>query len=185
VSIIKLDTEEKIVKELNHIDKTKWIKPLSRLIEEVIHKKELLLFKDSVSGKVYTDGVLVSCRVFSNNKELLETSQVFKNGKTTNRNIPVSGKVKLGTSIDEGILLELSEELSLDINFLRLELKSGKIKFRKKERIKDKPSTFFTGTYTNYDQYIYEWEMPIQLYKEQYIEHQPDKDSYFTWVKKK
>jgi hypothetical protein len=97
--------------------------------------------------------------------------------------IPVGGKVPLGVSTDVTIVDEISEELTIARDLIQKEFNAGSIK-KTGVGNKENESIMFKGTYTKIEYHMYEWEMPLYLYKTEYCEKQPDKVSYFRWVKR-
>ena len=49
MSLVKLDTKEKIIEGVAHLDKTKWVKSLDKLISTTLIDKEGYLYKDTKS----------------------------------------------------------------------------------------------------------------------------------------
>ena len=183
MAVVLLNTEDKIIKGLKHINKDSWIKPIERMIMESLDKKEYKIYKDEKTGKVWTEGLIAQCNIYSDKYKLLEVKQVFSNGKETERMVPVGGKVPLGTNVDITMVDEISEELHISRDLIQKEFNDGKIK-KVEVTNKENESVMFKGTFAKVERHMYEWEMPLYLYKTEYCERQVDKVSYFRWVKR-
>ena len=183
MTVVLLDTEDKIIKGLKHINKDSWIKPIERMIIEALDKKEYKVYKNEKTGKVWTEGAVVQCNIYSDRYKLLEVKQVFSSGKETERMIPVGGKVPLGTNTDTTMVDEISEELHISRDLIQREFNDNKIK-KVEVSNTEIESIMFKGTFAKVEYHTYEWEMPLYLYKTEYREKQSDKVSYFRWVKR-
>lgn len=181
---IELKTKQAIIDGLSHIDKTNWIKSIDNLITGVVHDKEYRIFLDKKTGEVKVKTNLVLCEITQGNFRLIEVEQKFNNGKVTNRNIPVTGKIAEGEKPEVGMLREINEELSIDLAYLQAEYKAGNIKFIGKST-SEVSSLMYPGTISSSLKYNYAWEMPLSMYKDQYIEEDGKKVAIFKWVVKK
>ena len=160
---VELKTKQAIIDGLSHIDKKDWIKSIDILIDGVIHDKEYRVFLDKKTGEVKLKTNLVLCEITQGNFRLIEVEQKFNNGKVTHRNIPVTGKIAEGEKHEVGMLREINEELSIDLNYLQEEYKAGNIKFVGKST-SESPSLMYPGTISSSLNYNYTC-MHVTLYK--------------------
>ena len=178
---VELKTKQAIIDGLSHIDKKDWIKTTDHLINGVVHDKEYRIFLNKKTGEVKVKTNLVVCEIRQGNFRLIEVEQKFNNGKVTHRNIPVTGKIAEGEKPEVGMLREINEEISIDLSFLQAEYKAGNIKFKGKST-SEVSSLMYPGTISSSLKFNYEWEMPLSLYKDHYIEEDGKKVAIFKWV---
>jgi hypothetical protein len=154
------------------VDTSKWIKDPSDLYTEIKNREQILT----------PDGVCITaiarCEVIrKDGKVLKEYQQIFKNGKITNRMMSPRGKVMIGESPKIAIQREISEELGLPIEV------TENIKFISKS-VSYYNSDFFPGLNVIALDYDFELHLDDKYVKDEYVEHQEKKDSYFKWFDK-
>src|SRR3989344_6715249 len=116
------------------------------------------------------------------NKEvvLVESRRVFRDGRDATRSLSASIAEKRGNSEtpESAICRALAEELS--VTFSAEELTTIIQLPPSRPRIGE--STSFPGILTELDELYYELAMPKRHFREQYIEEQEDKTTFFSWV---
>lgn len=167
---------------LNKIDTSLWnqghAKSLDHLIKEINSGEAFLSI--SKNNKIIRSITVIHANVFyiddSNQKyKLIEEKQIFKNGRQRHRKLKTSigEKIKPNENINEALVRGLKEEL--DIKFT--------VKIAQNKSIKTiNKSSSYPGLITKSIVHKFDVYIDSRDYKpEGYIEHQSDKDNYFTW----
>lgn len=174
--MLQFTNEDELMKLLlsfPNIDLKTWIKPVSALYKELTMGECILEMKD---GKLHrrVDVVCVKC-YYTDNKgqryQLVETKQVFKNGHVKQRGYQyVAEKVQLGEQPKEAALRGLAEELQIyDVDVIELPQDNCF-------------ETSNTGFESSYNKYGFSCNIPDSYYKDCYVEDQPDKSTFFSWI---
>ncbi len=146
------------------------VKSLDHLTEEM-NKGEC-----RINGIVRTTRTAV-CRVFYERLELEEICQVFADGSIRYRKLPwgsVGEKLSMRENALSGIGRGFKEELGIILPAFHFNYKGG-------VTLPLKPSTSYPGLVTVNQQARFVVTMPENFFREQYIEHQDDKSTYFEW----
>jgi len=157
---------------------TSGFKTISHLFNEILENECKLSIVD---GEIKREVNFVGARIIYKNKEnkktlrLWEEKAIFKDGRIRVREIEhsMAEKFKLGEDPKEALVRGMKEELNINVT------KNQFIYYNKKkfENNEDYPGlrSYHTG---------YLFFIPLnknQYIEEGYIEHQSDKDIYFTW----
>lgn len=104
---------------------------------------------------------------------LCEDRQVFSDGRVTRRNLDfsVGEKRRPGEAPEAAARRALAEELGLDGVAVRL---SG-------VRDRTRASVGYPGLDSRFASHYYACDLPPSLYRDEYVERQPDKTSIFRW----
>lgn len=98
-------TKKKSLEYINSLVEENWIKTREDLITDLNNNEIIIVL---YKGSPIMLNIIGACQIQRNDgKWLLEYKQEFKSGKVTNRNIPISGKLK----ISEDIVTEMSREV--------------------------------------------------------------------------
>jgi len=154
------------------VDTSKWVKDPEDLYTEIKNREQII----TPEGVCIT--AIARCEVIrKDGKVLKEYQQIFKNGKVTNRMMSPRGKVMIGESPKIAIQREIAEELDLPIEA------TNNIKFIKTS-VSHYNSDFFPGLQVIALDYDFELHLDDKYVRDEYIEHQEKKDSYFRWFDK-
>jgi len=152
-------------------------KTLSHLLAELeAGECRLLIVGDTLTRHASGAVVDVYCDGPGGRLKLVEDRQVFRDGRTKRRNLDTSigEKIKPGEHPQVAAHRALAEELGITVPLSLTNLGN-----RRKGPV---PSVAFPGLATIYDMYAFEVTLPPELVKpEGYVEHQPDKSTYFVW----
>lgn len=122
---------------------------------------------------------VLELKIFSNycpGKVIKETKQVWhKTGKTVERNVYVSEKITQGFDIEDEVKRAISEELGLDSSFITDFKLIG-------EKLVLNPQSAYKGIDSYSKLVTIEVWLKDVTSDDIYIEHQPEKDFYFSWV---
>jgi hypothetical protein len=112
---------------------------------------------------------------------LKETGRMFADGRDAGRPLPASAAEKMAMDEDPlaGAIRALEEELKIELTAEdhKLVLGSGV-----PEIIAEEDSWTFPGLPCEMARYWFSFSMPPRLFREQYVEEQPDKTTVFSWV---
>jgi hypothetical protein len=155
-------------------------KTLEHLLTEVDQGEALLV--ENEAGELTRELTVADVEVRymaddGSEERLMEAEQVFTNGQTRSRNLPtsLSEKLKPGEDIEQSVIRAVQEELGIEDD---LTAKYDKLE----ETTTDSPS--FPGLKSTYKAYYYTVHLNKDQYRaEGYQERQPDKTTYFVWVK--
>lgn len=169
-----------ILLALFQINPNNWIKSVSALFNEIKNGERIL---EIVDGKLHSrvNGVVIKCFHTNGHGEkfqLFEEKQVFKNGQTRERGHRfVAEKLQPGETPEQGALRGLAEELQIsgpEVQIMQL-FEENKCEMRE--------SLDYKGIQTLYNTYVFTCEISDFHYKNQYVEDQEDKQTFFSWVK--
>jgi hypothetical protein len=147
-------------------------KTVENLLQEINENDCKLVEKD---GELYRSVKFIKVKVIYKNLTLIEDRQVFDNGSVRKRKFQgVSEKIKDNETIYHGAIRGLEEELNIQVDFNFL------IYLENKEIIEDSKS--YPGLLTEYDAHYFEYRLDDEQYREEYIEIQDAKKTYFKWV---
>jgi predicted NUDIX family NTP pyrophosphohydrolase len=110
---------------------------------------------------------------------LLEDRQIFSDGRIRRRQdlIGLGEKMKTGEDPIQAARRVFTEELQITeevpLDYLG-QSSRGPV-----------TSNSFPGLFTSYETHLFDAEMPVSLYRDEYTEVQPDKTSFFVWTKTK
>lgn len=173
-----IQDEDQLIAALSQykIDTSTWGKPVSNLYKEIKEGECALdLEKDGLNRRVS----VVTVKCFHTNAagerfQLIEREQVFKDGRVRNRNLQhLAEKAFPNESIGATALRALKEELG--ITGLMVRLGDNKVEVNE--------SSSYKGVKSTYELNSFSCEIPLEKYKEEYVEKQKDKDTYFSWMK--
>lgn len=165
----------------NRIPLDRWgtgeAKTLDHLVTELIDGECRLEVHD---GRIvrYAQGAVVDvyCDGPRGRLKLVEDRQVFADGRTKRRNLDTSigEKMKPGEDPRDAANRAITEELGITAPLFVAPLGT-----RRKGPV---PSVAFPGLTTIYDMHVFAVTLPPELVRsEGYVEHQPDKTTYFVW----
>jgi hypothetical protein len=126
-------------------------------------------------------GVLIDIEVDGVKLVLKENLQRFRDGRIRRRQDVLDGmsiaeKLRPGERPHDGATRAIREELGLDIPV------DLKLDYQGSRRIGPEPSRSYPGLMSRYVRNDFHWSMPPRFFNPMgYIEHQPDKDTYFVW----
>lgn len=129
-----------------------------------------------INGIVRTTQTAV-CHVCYKGLELHEVCQVFSDGSICHRHLPwgsVGEKMQIGENALGAIMRGFKEELGIMLPDFFFRYKEGKV-------LPIKPSGSYPGLVTLNQQSRFIVMMPKDFFREQYIEWQVDKSTYFEW----
>ena len=168
----------------NGVDLTNWgtgqSKTLDHLFNELIKGECKLHVQDN---KVFRDVQALSIRVYYKDERLIEEYQKMKDGRFRRRILDCSVAEKLtkdDKDLFEAVGRALEEELGIE-NITKDQIK----KCEELERIHAN-SIDFPGTSMNLKLYRFDVHLKFDQYHPYgYVEHQEDKDVFFSWVRVK
>ena len=163
-----------VITQLSHLDKTEWIKTIDDLVKEVIAEETNLETIDGQLTRVLTVGY---CYITNGNNKLMETSQTWPSGRVIYRKQSVAGKLRYTVNFDAEMLREISEELGIDIEILKLQDIQC---IHTDDQYDDSP--FYSGLPSIWHNRYYLWDMPDGLVKDRYIEDDGNKITVFEWA---
>jgi len=115
------------------------------------------------------------------NQILVEDRQEFADGRIRKRDLKgIAEKAKFGKDPFAEAVRGLEEELGIKV--LRSLLKPiflGSNNTNVEIETKDSPS--YPGLKTQYEKHHFQYQLPIEHWKEEFVESQPDKTTYFVW----
>lgn len=129
-----------------------------------------------INGIVRTTQTAV-CHVFCRDLELHEVCQVFSDGSIRYRHLPwgsVGEKMQIGENALNAMMRGFKEELGVVLSDFYFRYKGGRV-------LPMKPSKSYPGLVTLNQQSRFVVMMPKDLFREQYVERQTDKSTYFEW----
>ena len=157
-----------------------WVKSVSSLYKEIVDNDCVIgIENEKLHRRV--DVVKVKC-FYTNDQgekfQLIELKQVFKNGHIRERGHKyVAEKLQFGEIPEQGALRGLKEELQLKSEDIKI------ISLPDENTFEKSISQSYKGLECSYNMYVFRTEIPEVDYKEMYIEDQPDKQTFFTWIK--
>lgn len=154
---------------------TETYKSISHLQKEIDDKESFL---KEVDGNLVRYIEVVGINVYYNDKYLIEDKQVFDDGRTRKRKMEssVSEKMISGEDPFNSAIRGLEEELDIKVNPNNLK--------KVEEKSIPSDSHSYPGLKCVYQKYIFDYELSEDQFKEEYIEHQDDKRTYFKWISK-
>lgn len=162
------------------INPKSWIKNVLDLYNEIKNGDCILEIEE---GKLYSrvNGVVIKC-FYTNHEgeryQLFEEKQVFKNGEVRERRHRfVAEKLQFDESPEQGALRGLAEELQISGTDIHL------VPLFEENRCDTRDSPDYKGIQTSYNTHVFSCEIPKAHYKEQYIEDQEGKKTFFSWIK--
>ena len=182
--LLNITSEEElysILKEYD-IDLSKWgigrYKTVSQLFKEIKEGECVLYgFNGILRREVNFVGARVIYMIDKIRYVLTEDRSIFKDGRVRVRDIwySMAEKFKFGEDHEEALIRGMEEELGIVVN-------GNQCFFYNKLRFQDNGD--FPGLESYHNGYSYLVLLNEEQYKEEgYIEHQSDKDIYFTWRK--
>lgn len=156
-----------------------WIKDANSLFTEIKEEECYLVDKNGVLMR-HVDVVRVFCNSKSDTLKLVEEKQVYhKTGKIMNRlHEYVSEKIKFGENPMEAAIRGLQEELGLNTEKLIITKRNNP------KKLDSQLSKTYTSLLCVYNYHDFDVSIPDDQYKEEYIENQEDKSTFFIWKKK-
>lgn len=156
-------------------------KTVDHLIKEISDEESVLVVESSgeLVRQLAVAVVDVYYRDIVNNKryKLIESKQIFKDGRQRERNLETSlaEKLKANEKPDEEVATRaLEEELGIEGN-LKVNIEKIKDVIRESDSypgLRNKTKVYYFSVVLSEDQYN----------PEGYSEHQADKDNYFEWI---
>lgn len=160
------------------IDTDKWgkgeAKTLQHLLDE-IESKDCTIQEKNNSILRCVDFVGVD--IFYKNLKLKEDKQVFNDGRERRRKMmsSVAEKMKIGEDPLESAIRGIKEELGFDVEV-------SQIKKLKTMQYKN-DSMSYPGLITEYNGHRFTLTLNDSQYKDNYVDKQSDKSTYFIWEK--
>jgi len=178
---VSVSSLEELIKLLDShgIGQSEWIKPPKALFEEIQLGECFLEIKD---GKLQRTVAVVTVECFYTNDigekfQLVETKQVFKSGTIRERGFKyIAEKMQAGEEPIQAALRGLKEELDVSTSTLQVNSKGDSNQYLASSKT-------YIGLPSTYNKYHFEHNISKENYKENYVEHQEDKDTFFSWIK--
>lgn len=155
----------------HNIDTSCWIKPVSELWKEIQNGESILVEKNgTLKRRVHVANVVCRFR----DLQLYEEKQVFKNGTTLRRGFKcVSEKIMGDENPQDAAKRGLQEELGIPVGEVEV-LCCGIAQ-------SNMCSETYTGLKSQCMRYEFECEIPEKWFKDEYVEVQESKSTYFKW----
>ena len=153
----------------NKISYSGWFRSVNDLL------KEINTGESSIDDKGVNHLAVVNCEITdARGYRLLESEQLYNDGRRINRLIKVSGKLQRNESPTEAMVRELSEELSLPSGDYRLVYTGSTVR-------ENNNRPFYATLPSRCVRHHFELQMPEELWREEYVEIAPDKVAWFHW----
>lgn len=153
----------------NRINRAGWFKSVDDLLEEI------RTGESSVDNNGVNHLEIVNCEITDERGyRLLESRQLYNDGRDIQRMIKVSGKMRRYESPLNAMQRELSEELGIDADSYRLVDLGSTVR-------ENNNRPFFATLPSRCVRHHFKLEMPYALWQEVYIERTPERTAWFTW----